>query len=138
FATDVPRIRAMMERELPQASDLSNFVEGIYDQGQTPKCSSYSASALLSLLKRQQHGSGNWWRFDADTLFTEGGGTSAGGMIQSMDTVLDINGGIRADTGQRYKESSWTVVPSVPGVFEQTIQAAIMAGKPAHLALLLP
>src|SRR5438132_1958241 len=75
----VPRIRAQMEVGSPDSADNSLFVEGTYDQGSTPRCSSYSASGILSALKRKQHGAGNWWRFDADTLFHEGSGTAQGG-----------------------------------------------------------
>src|SRR5216683_5563819 len=93
----VPRIRAQMEVGSPDSADNSLFVERTYNQGSFPRCASYSASGILSALKRQQHGPGNWWRFDADRLFQEGGGTDQGGVMQAMDSVLDQIGGLRVD-----------------------------------------
>jgi uncharacterized protein YkwD len=136
-ALDQPGAVQRLLQGSPASYDLSPLSGGVYDQLGYPRCSSFSMAAIKSYLDREEHG--QWYWFDAVTLFHEGGGSDVyGGANEWMEQVAISSGCLRSATGQRYKDLSFAQAPSVPGVFEATIQAAVSSGKPVHLAVLLP
>jgi len=137
FAAD-PAVRQILDVGAPAIFDLSPLSGGIYNQGQWPRCSSYSAGAIKSYEERIDRG--QWFTYDVDTLFREGGGSdSAGGVMEYMCRVMQEQGAIRSGAGVRDKIASFLRASTAgPAQWIEEVKAAIASNSPIQLAVLLP
>lgn len=134
-----PGVQAQLAAGVPDTFDLTPLVKGaIYDQGATPACVAFSTAGLNSMDDVAENA--RWETFDAAAMYRAAGGTGQNGvdtrlvLQQATDTGVPILGG----NGRVKLIGSYAFVPQQPGVFRQTIKAAIAAGQPCTLALLLP
>lgn len=110
---------------------------GVYDQDGEGACVAYSEAGLVSLdlaLAGQP-----WIWMDAENLYRRNGGTGQNG-VDTRGTLEDIraNGINRREGGGTVKIDSYLFVPKTPGLFKDTIMAALAIGKPCVVATLLP
>ena len=127
----------------PLRFSLEQFVGAPYDQyaGSASrvsfKCVAYSTAAMVSIFCNERYGS--WLGFDAEECYARCGGTSTSGIQLSDALNFAINPGFRdAATGHRYPLSSAHVIAPVDNDGEAQVKAAIAAGNPCVLNLLLP
>lgn len=120
------------------AASLLQYVTGpSYNQGPTSACVAASSAGVGSI-DAAMNGQA-WPEFSWQTLYAENGGTGQNG-VDSQAVLKDIiaNGLPKAD-GTRVKElATYLWAPQTPGLFRQTLLAALAAGHVCTLALLLP
>ena|SRR5437868_5848709 len=134
-----PGIAQQLHAGAPTAvPDLSEGkVLGLYDQDGEGACVAYSESGLTSL---DEALNGRLWVWlDAEQFYHRNGGTGQNG-IDTRSSLEDAknNGIIRKDGQGVVRIENYLWVPKTPGLFKDTIMAALALGKPCVVATLLP
>lgn len=116
--------------------DLLQWIKGPpLNQGGSPSCVSHTASHGQSLFQQQEEGI--WRVFDAMRVHAETGPPNEG---RQPDTILKYARDIGLPTvtsGARYKIEAWAYI-SNDALWEETIAAALAAGKPVWICFLIP
>jgi hypothetical protein len=130
-------VRAAVSTSVPPVADLSSYVKGCYNQGQEGSCVAYSCAAMMSIFQDEK--SNDWIQFNAEQCYVACGGTGQNG-ISTPDALNWIEGtGFGDSTDQkRYKIAAYAFAdPRTPDGWN-TVKAALAAGLPCVVALLLP
>jgi hypothetical protein len=135
----IPKVAARIKAGIPDSADLTHLIQGpIYNQGGEGACVAFSTAGLCSMDDVTE--TGKWQTMDAEQMYHSAGGTGQNGvdsrlvLQQATDNGVPILGG----GGSAKLLKSYAFVPQQPGVFRDAIKAAIAAGLPVTLALLLP
>jgi len=135
----LPGVADQLAAGVPASADLTGLIKGaIYNQGNTGACVAYSTAGLCSMDDVAE--TGQWTTMDAAAMYAAAGGTGQNGvdsrlvLQQATDNGVPILG-----VSNRVKIiKSYAFVPQQPGIFRDTLKAAIAAGYPLVVALLLP
>lgn len=133
----IPAVARMLQVGAPPSADLSSHVKWVANQGQLPSCVAHSTCNLESLYKSIEHNVA--LQFDGVKTYYDNGGNGTNGV--ATQTVLDYAQGKglpELGSTQRERIGSYAFAPRTPGAFRDTVKAAIAAGHPCTLALLLP
>lgn len=134
----LPGVAEALAAGVPVAVDLTGFIRGeILNQGQTGACVAFSTAHLCSIdevIEGQP-----WPSVNAPLMYSRAGGTGSNGVDSRLvlSQVLE-SGAPLVSGGAIHPVKSYAFVPQEPGLFTNTIKAALAAGYPVVLALLLP
>lgn len=131
-----PKVRAVLEVGAVNFADRSSGACEILNQGPTGACVPNSTCGGIQLdhnLERQV-----CYHFNAQQLYSELGGTGSNGIDSRacLQKCVDVGAPLR--DGGRVKTGSYFKIDNIPGVFEEQIKAAIVAGQVVVIAMLLP
>lgn len=129
-------VGAVLEAGYPETFDLLQWRPSpTRNQLSVPACVSFTADHGQGLHQMQEEGRQRV--FDALAVHRETGDWNQGRWPdQILKYVRDL-GMPEASTGQRFRIEAWAFAPRGPQ-WEATVKAAIAAGKPVHLCMLLP
>ena len=134
----LPGVAQALAAGVPASVDLTGFLRGeILNQGSSGACVAFSTAHLCAMdtvIEGQ-----SWPIINAPLMYSRAGGTGSNG----VDTRLVLNqtvddGAPLTAGGAIHPIKSYAFVPQQAGVFTETIKAALAAGYPCVLALLLP
>src|SRR6266550_5274107 len=132
-----PGVAAALAAGTPDSASIMQWVTGPSEnQGSSPACvaaSSCNASAIDDQIEN-----GQWEMFDWMALYREAGGDGTSGVDSRTVLQILVDKGAPLAGSRRKLMGSYAFVPQQQGVFDETIKAAIVAGQPVTLALLLP
>lgn len=120
------------------SGDLTQYLGQPYNQGSSPACGAAGTCSIQSL--DESIANGRWPIYNWQTLYIENGGNGTDGVDPNrVMTDVIMNGIPLAGANVREKIIvSFAVAPRVPGQFRQALLAALQAGQPCGVALLLP
>jgi hypothetical protein len=134
----LPGVAEALAAGVPASADLTGFIRGeILNQGATGACVAYSTAHLCAMdtvIEGQ-----SWPNINAALMYSRAGGTGSNGVDSRLvlNQAVDDGAPLMAG-GAVHPIKSYAFVPQQAGIFTDTIKAAIAAGYPVTLALLLP
>jgi hypothetical protein len=133
----IPQVADVLAIGVPDTIDFSRFATGpLYNQGAEPSCVAFSTCGLCSL--DEVEAGQAWDVFSGHTLYIEAGGDGHNGVDTRRVLEIVCTTGVPGNSGPRKVVGSYAFVPGQPGIFRQSIKAAVAAGQFCTLALLLP
>ncbi len=135
----LPHVAAQLAAGVPESDTglLAKIGSPLYNQNGLEACVAYSTCAVASLdLVRQGLA---WGLFDAAALYAENGGDGREGVDPRRVLKDVVENGFPRSTGLRARlVDAYAFAPQVPGAFRQALKAALAAGQPCVVAMLLP
>ena len=135
----VADVQAQLVVGYPDSDEhLLEHVKHIYSQGASPSCVWHAISGQQTINEHIER-RGELLIFDAMAMHNATGDPNQGRYTGDMLTIAQNQGTKLAASSKRYKIGSYAFAPKdSPQNWEATIKAAVAAGHPCGLALLLP
>ena len=130
----LPEVRAAVEAGLPVSFSLRQYSHGIYNQGALGACVDASSAGAKSY--EEQIDQGQWLTFDwMESWQSHGSAPAATAAVLERIKTLGM---LVQGTQRRYKIASYMFAPQTPGVWRETLSAALVVAGPCVVATLLP
>jgi hypothetical protein len=134
----LPGVAEALAAGVPAAADLTGFIRGeVLNQGATGACVAFSTAHLCAMdtvIEGQA-----WPNINAPLMYSRAGGTGSNGVDSRLVLNQTVDDGAPLMAGGAvHPIKSYAFVPQQAGIFTDTIKAAVAAGYPCTLALLLP
>lgn len=131
-----PKIAQNLMVGAPESGDLLQYIKGApLNQGAIGSCCSHTAAHGQSVFQQEEEGV--WRYFDAPRIHSETGPINQGRFPEDVLKYGRDRGFPVANGEQRFFVEAWAYV-NKDALWDATIIAALMAGKPPWLSFLIP